>query len=210
MMGPGGNHVDGVLELARGWVTMAGGLRAVLLVLAAASVGCSASSSAPPDQVDTPSSTQTQAGQPLERRATTPDEGGECSATQLSSDDVYLAFRAKDAPEMKGGAITDGTYDLVEDVLYTGPGGTSGETDEHLALTLVVDGSLFELVRREHVHPHSFSGSLRFNGETVTAVTECPEEDWEPMAYTADGDTLTLSLGGIVPEVITLRLRPTN
>src|SRR5438067_656399 len=101
-MGGESNHVDVVLELARGWMMMGGSLRAVLLVLAAASVGCSANSSSPSDPIDPPATTETQAGEPLERRATTPDQGGECSAADLSSDDVYLSLRAKDAPEMKG------------------------------------------------------------------------------------------------------------
>lgn len=139
---------------------------------------------------------------------TTPNDGADtCSTLPLDTPSVYVTVVAKDAPDMKGGPIEDGTYDLVEDALYTGAGGDDGTTDDRIALSMIVHGDRFELVRSEGRRPHSFSGTLKIDGTTLTAITSCPAEEWEPMGYTATDTELRLALGGIVSEQIVLRLR---
>jgi hypothetical protein len=186
-------------------------LRMALLALASLGlwVGCSAKSAKPALlNGDTDSGVP-----PLPQGGGHPDGGGEgglladggtaCSGLTLDNATVVTTQEvAEAAPLPLGGTITDGTYVLTKDTVYTGPGGTTGSTGVQQQAIQRFAGSAIEVVVSQPPNPtEALSGTYATASVTNDAGTSTPTRisflftcpagaPTSTFSYTATGTTL--------------------
>lgn len=131
---------------------------------------------------------------------------GSCGDLEQLAELVPVVRRAEAPPSPTGGALSDGVFVLVSDVVYTGPNGETGPTGETNQTTVRIDGSRMES-KISSKPPRSVRCTT--DGATLTTSEPCPETfSVGTQAYSATSTELrvfqTLSDG---VEVVTLQKR---
>jgi hypothetical protein len=84
---------------------------------------------------------------------------------------------ATSAPAATGGAISDGTYHLVNLVVFTGAGGSSGPLALSVKQTIVIHGSTADAVTDANGTIEQATASIAPAGTAVTYTPTCPKPD---------------------------------
>ncbi len=100
---------------------------------------------------------------------------------------------ASDPPAMTGGVIADGTYELTDATIYTGPSGPVGPGGP-AQTTLQIMGTTVQMA--ESGQPPTRTVTLVTSGTTFTATTTCPESAVSQGSYTATATTLAIEIPG--------------
>jgi hypothetical protein len=100
---------------------------------------------------------------------------------------------ASDPPAMTGGVIADGTYELTDATIYTGPSGPVGPGGP-AQTTLQITGTTVQMA--ESGQPPTRTVTLVTSGTTFTATTTCPESAVSQGSYTATATTLAIEIPG--------------
>jgi hypothetical protein len=103
------------------------------------------------------------------------DESPACTNLALTSADVPVTEIASDPPPPLGGEIALGTYDLVEDDVYTGNGGTTNTLPQAFAQTLRFSAETIEAATREDGASTLAVGRWAVQGRTMISMEDCPE-----------------------------------
>jgi hypothetical protein len=130
-------------------------------------------------------------------------DAGVCTTLDIGGAQVDQQGILGDPPAGSGGAIVDGTYDMVEARLYVGDAGTPGVTGNRFQASLRVTGGTVE---RSVIFTGNAGGSARsFVRGTLTRTTPtdpngtyaiaCPKEAQESLAISVlnSGANLTLT-----------------
>jgi hypothetical protein len=131
---------------------------------------------------------------------TTPTaDGGTCNDLAVTGDLVDENAIAGDFAGT-GGAILDGTYNLIEAQLYLGGSSTAtpGPTNRSYKGTIHIAGTAYESVLVTQTGGANgaevrSSGTLTNDGTTATLTLTCPAASQERLNYAVTGTGLTLS-----------------
>ena len=199
-----------------GRVGRAHALRAAVaagLGLLAAASGCGSNAASPSDAGDSGAVVEPDVGDDFDAAPdwappVCPAAAGEvqnaaCNDQSASGPCVDQIQIDDNAPGPEGGTIVAGTYDLVDRVGYTNPGGATGPTDQPTQETLMLagDGATFTLdravVAAGTTTRDTATVSVTAAQQRLTVTATCPAADGgagAPTAYyyTAADTTLTL------------------
>jgi hypothetical protein len=100
---------------------------------------------------------------------------------------------ASDPPAMTGGVIADGTYELTDATIYTGPSGPVGPGGP-AQMTLQISGTTIQMA--ETGQPPTRTVTLVTSGTTFTATITCPDSEVSQGSYTATATTLAIEIPG--------------
>ena len=133
---------------------------ALTLVLAA----CGGSATSVPEDSTTPTPT--------------PPTPAACNSIVADGAKIPVTMVAATAPEPTGGTLVDGSYKLVEAVLYTGPGGAAVALSISLKSTLAISGTTLNVVP-DTSQPSSQRLAAMFttSGTDLIVTQACPKAE---------------------------------
>ncbi len=151
------------------------------------------------------SSTSAEASTSSDASTTLPDTGpspdssapAACNALGVPAYAPQEAI-ASAAPAATGGTIADGTWDLVNIISFTGPGGASGPMGTStMAERYEVSGATWQLGTSVNGNAAHFTQHVVMSGTSLTPTTTCGSGVDGTLPYSATSSTLTIyTFGG--------------
>jgi hypothetical protein len=105
---------------------------------------------------------------------------------------VPITMVAEAAPTPVGGAVPDGSYDLVSVVLYTGPGGTAGPLPLSVKATVAISGNTANVAQETSTTAATqrLTASVATSGTDLVVTQTCPKPETIQAKYSGGGTDL--------------------
>ena len=129
-----------------------------------------------------------------------------CNAITNSGPTVNETRIAEAMPAMTGGMLVDGTYELIQWELYTGPAGATGATGTTKKLTLTMAAGAWQVVELEDAADTiAFTLTCAPSGTSVNCTITCPIAGSFSLPY-----TITTSSSGTELQLLDTNSTPNH
>lgn len=116
----------------------------------------------------------------------------QCNAISDDGPKITAVAMADTPPAPTGGTIVDGTYELTELVLHTGPGGSTKVPSESGSAVLQIRGASMQQVGTVKGVELRYTRTLTTSGTTLTTNDTCPTVKTEGHSFSATNTELRI------------------